>query len=369
MRRSLSNSAISALLVTLSLSGFGQCDYVDVPDAPGMSTLYESANGRYMTTSGVVRILIVLAEVEYISPGVDPTPPGGTTGWPAHQLPTWANSLCDWDEPVGTATGIFTRYYQEASSNNFIVLGDYLMAPDNGGVFKVQSTTGSVGPAQAIAAVNSALGTSIVTGHGFSSIDDFDLWNLESPGSGPGEPKITPSTESPRMWDHIMFIWRNSRDNFGNPNDGTGYSNGGSPGTLLSSSANTYSNFGAYNALPVDIMRHEFAHLLYGGNNFHAGGGGWEQNLGHYWIQISGGWSNLGLYNGSLNSWNAWDRQRMGWKMPGQVNEVAARNALNTAEASGDLDPTDPGDAALFLIRRIDHRRFQALQELYTSFE
>ena len=66
MRRSLSNSAISALLVALSLSSFGQCEYVDVADAPGMSTLYESANGRYMTTSGVVRILIVLAEVEYI---------------------------------------------------------------------------------------------------------------------------------------------------------------------------------------------------------------------------------------------------------------------------------------------------------------
>lgn len=171
------------------------------------------------------------------------------------------------------------------------------------------------------------------------------------------------------MWDHIMFIWRNSRDNFGNRNDGTGYSNGGSPGTLLSYGANTYSNFGAYNALPVDIMRHEFAHLLYGGNNFHAGGGGWETTLGHYWIQMSGGWSNLGPDNGSLNSWNAWDRQRMGWMMPWQVNEIAARNALNTAEANGDLDPTDPGDAALFLIRRIDHRRFQALQELYTSFD
>lgn len=289
MRASSSKLILSTLMAVQALHGTAQqCEWVDQPDPPGMSTLYESRNGRYMTASGVVRILIVFTEVEYTDPADDPTPQEGTAGWPAHQLPTWANGLCDADEPVGTATGILTRYYQEASSGNFIVLGDYLLAPDNGGIFKVQSASGSVGPSDAIVAVNAALGTNIVSGHGFTDLDDFDRWTLEGSGHGPGEAKVTPSTESPRLWDHVMFIWRNSLGN-----NGTGYCSPGNPGTLLGYGANTHSNFGAYNHIPMDIMRHEFAHLLYGDNNFHTGGGGWYTG-GHYWIQQSGGWSNLG---------------------------------------------------------------------------
>lgn len=281
MRASSSKLALSVLLFFQGLHCVAQrCEYVDEPDPPGMGPVCESSNGRYMTANGVVRILIVFAEVEYTGSTDDPTPPEGLLGWPAHQLPTWANDLCDANEPVGTAVGMFTRYYQEASSGNLLVLGDYLLAPDNGGIFKVQSTTGSVQPSQAIAAVNAALGTSIVTGHGFADLDDFDRWTLEGSGHGPGEPKLTPSTESPRLWDHVMFVWRNS---FGN--DGSGYVSSGNPGSLLGYGMNTYSNFGAHNRMPLDIMRHEFAHLLYGNNNFHTSGGGWNAPGGHYWIQ------------------------------------------------------------------------------------
>lgn len=335
----------------------GTCLYVDPPfsDERG-GGLYESRNGQYIPASGTVRILIVLAEVDYTTPGTDPTPAGGTSGWPAHQLPTWVNNvdptrnLFDWNPPTGAASGLFTRYYQEASSGNFTVIADYLLAPSNGGIFRVSSATGNVTPLEAITAANAALGTSIVTGHGFSSINDFDKWTIggqSDPTTGPGLPKLTPSTENPRKYDHVMFIWRNS---MGNNGTGACYPDS-SPGVLLGHDANSYSMFGAYDQAPFNIMRHEFAHLLYGGNRFHTGGGGWGYAAGQYWITQSSGWSNLGLYNCSLLSWNGWDRQRMGWKRAGQVNEVAARNAGNTAEVDGDLDAAVPGDAGTYVLR------------------
>jgi hypothetical protein len=330
------------LLVLCNQLSIAQC-FIDNPPvipppqggANQMMAPYDSKNGWWMTASGEVRILFVFYEVNYTG-GSDPTPPAGNPGWPAHQLPTWANQIADAFNPGGTATGLLTRYFQLASSGNYTVLGDYLVAP-GGGIFSVNSSTGSVGPAQAIAAVNAALGTNIVTANGFTSITDFDKWTIGTATTGPGQPKITPSTESPNKYDHVMFICRNSRDAAGNPNNGTGYASWALPSNLLGFQANTHSSFGAYNDLPFNIIRHEFSHMIYGGNNFHCGGG-WGGGLGeNYWIPLESGWSNMSLYNGSLNSWNAWDRLRLDWKAPGS-NFRIARNVILYANETGLVD-------------------------------
>src|SRR5690606_15157045 len=83
--------------------------------------LYESNNGWRLPTHGVIRILVVFLEVDYANPANDPTPPAGNPGWPAHSLPTWVDNpdpdqnLFDWDVPTGTASGLLTRYFQDAS--------------------------------------------------------------------------------------------------------------------------------------------------------------------------------------------------------------------------------------------------------------
>lgn len=200
------------LLAAFPFTAIAQC-FIDTPPvipppqggANQMMAPYDSKNGWYMPASGEVRILFVFYEVNYTG-GTDPTPPNGNPGWPAHQLPTWANQIAEAFTPAGNSTKLLTQYFQLASSGNYIVLGDYLLAPNNGGIFSVNSNTGSVGPSNAIAAVNAALGTSIVTGNGFSSIADFDKWTIGTATTGPGQPKITPSTESPNKYDHVMFI-------------------------------------------------------------------------------------------------------------------------------------------------------------------
>lgn len=62
-----------------------------------------------MTTTGTVRALVVLVELDY---GLDPDnqdpAPNGNTNWPVHSLPDWANNvdpaLNCWilTNPVGT---------------------------------------------------------------------------------------------------------------------------------------------------------------------------------------------------------------------------------------------------------------------------
>jgi len=298
-----------------------------------------------------MRVLVVLVEVDYSGVGadIDPTPSGGHPSWPAQQLPTWVNNpiptenLFDWEEPVGPASGLFTRYFQEASSGNFMVLGDYLEAPD-GGIFHYSSSLGPNSPTQAINAVNLALGSNILTLHGLNSIGDYDKWTIGG-SAGPGLPKVTPSTESPRKYDHVMFIWRNAGGN------GSGYgSPGNSPGILLGFDANSYTNFGAFDRLPIQIMRHEFAHMVFGHNNFHYAGGG-NGESGRYWISHSGGWGALGLSGSSLQTWSGWDRLQMDWKVPGQSNIIAARDETNTVEVNGDLDVAQPSQAGIYVLR------------------
>ncbi len=319
-----------------------------------MSALYESKNGWYLPASGEIRILFVYFEINYTG-GVDPTPPNGNPGWLAHQLPVWASQIADANAPASISTKPLTRYFQLASSGNYTVLGDYLQAP-NGGIFTVNSSTGynnSTLLTQVITSINAALGTNIVTGQGLNSINDFDKWTTNSASTGPGLPKTTPSAENPRKYDHVMFICRNSRNSDGTPNNGTGYGSQYFPQTnMLGYQANTFTSFGAYDNLPFDCIRHEFSHMIYGGNNFHCGGGGTGNPPGtNYWIPLLGGWSNMSLYGGSLNSWNAWDRLRLDWKTLGSNFEITARNANNTAFVNGDLDATIPAQAGTYTLR------------------
>ncbi|MBP7316251.1 MAG: T9SS type A sorting domain-containing protein [Chitinophagaceae bacterium] len=313
--------------------------------------LYASKNGWHLPANGTLRILFVFIEIDYDA-GTDPNP-NGTDEWPVNALPVWADNLLDPWIPTGQPNGLLTQYYQEASLGNYNLIGDYLVAPDNGGVFKIlKSQASSVGHENAaINKVNQELNGNVVTANGLNSINYFDNWTKTTAG----KPKITPSIDSPHKWDHIMFIWRNRLDGQGNPYNGTGNAAYWSIGTpLLGYLSDSYSNFGTFKSIPLAIARHEYAHLLYGHNNFHSAGGGWGAPSSYpydYWIPLTGGWSVLGLSGSSLQTWNAWDRQRMDWKAPGNSFNISARNATNTTEVNGDLDATNANGTGIYTLR------------------
>lgn len=298
-----------------------------------------SKNGFYLPPRGETRVLVIFAEICYMQGANDPTPPAGNPGWPAHSLPVWKDSIFDTHNVPG-GSGLLTKYFKEASSGEYLLLGDYLLAPDNGGVFII-STKGKRDNNLLLQAIHEKLGSNIVTGAGFSSIDDFDKWFLNDPGlpaSPPGQI---------RKWDHVMVIWRNSRDHNGNEMNGVG-DVGANLGTLLGFSTDTYSSFAKYNYFSMHVMRHEFSHLLLGGNNFHVGGGNSGAN---YWIPTTGGWSMLGLYRSSIMSWNAWDRQRLDWNLPGNQYNPSVRNANGTLEMNGDLDASIASHSGIYTLR------------------
>ena len=313
--------------------------------------LYASKNGWHLPANGTVRVLFVFVEIDYDT-GIDPNP-NGTNEWPVNALPVWANNFLDPQIPTGQSNGLLTQYYREASLGNYNLIGDYLIAPDNGGVFMIlKSYANSVGHENAaINKINQLLNGNVVTANGLNDISFFDNWTT----TVAGKPKITPSIDLPHKWDHIMFIWRNRLDSQGNPYNGTGNASPSSIGTpLLGYQSDSYSNFGTFKSIPLAIARHEYAHLLYGHNNFHSAGGGWGAPSSYpydYWIPLTGGWSILGLSGSSLQTWNAWDRQRMDWKASGNSYNPSARNEGNSEETNGDLDATNENDAGIYTLR------------------
>lgn len=298
--------------------------------------MQRSENGWYLSPHGKIRILVLFVEVDFdVSPDKDPQP-NGADHWPKGQLPKWKDRVFDpFELPVQQAD--VSRYYQDISLGRYTVLGDYidtiitLRESEYPGVHQGH-TIGSLAVKEA-----NERGT-LRTRHGLS-VADFDLWRDKGKA---GLPKTVGSDE-PHSYDHVMAIIRNS-----SLRHGTGSTDGGSPGELYGYNSDTQSRFGGGNDLPFEILKHEFNHLLIGGNNFHSGGGNAAQFESTF-MPLQGGWSMMGASGSSLLTCSAWDRDRMGWKPDGAMHRIRARDLQGT-EINGDLDPW-AGDTGRFVIR------------------
>jgi hypothetical protein len=172
------------------------------------------------------------------------------------------------------------------------------------------------------------------------TIADFDLWK---DGGKPGQPKMN-GPDDPHSYDHVMVIYRNSNI----LTHGQGSTDAGSAGLLFGYPSDTQSRFGAMNGLPFEILKHEFNHLLLGGNNFHSGGGNAPQ-FDSYLLCDQGGWSMMGAANSSLLTCSAWDRDRLGWKADGAPYRINA-HGVRGGYVNGDLDPLN-GDTGVYLLK------------------
>ena len=307
--------------------------------------IYESKYGYFHSPHGEIRFLVAFVELVYENPEDDPSP-NGTEQWRPGELPIWKDSLLSVFSPNGISDCHLTKYYQHASSNNHMVLGDYLEPKTNGGVFKINTTDGNVKDNKKILAdaINQQMGDTIITAHGLNSISYFDKWTY----TGIGREKINLGNN---LWDFIVFVVRNSID----PTNSTGYTNNECFESILGYKFDSYAIVCTNGDIPTQIIRHEYAHKLLGGNNFHTAGGGitskdGDDSYGNYWIPQTGGWGLLGLYGCSLWCWNAWDRQRLGWIDSTSTYEVSARD-LNGLEVNGDLDATNPNEAGIYVLR------------------
>lgn len=279
----------------------------------------------------------MFAEMEYdTKPELDPLKGKDQKHWRKGQLPEWKDEVFD---PYESAElkGRISRYYEQMSMGQFMLLGDYFDQMITVKESEINSTSYSVAANRAVELANEA--PEFRTGSGLK-IADFDQW---TDGAKSGEAK-TNAPDDPNSFDHIMVIFRNHHTLGG----GSGSVDAGSYPPLFGHKCDTRSRFGGKNGLPHEILRHEFNHLLFGGNNFHVGGGN-GHNFYSYFMCLQGGWSMMGGASSSLLTCNAWDRNFLGWKGPGKELTISVLD-LDGTEVSADLDPIN-GDTGIFIIR------------------
>ena len=301
------------------------------------STVPNSENGWHLSPHGTIRILVIYAEMIYDKdPARDPSRGNAMDHWPTGQLPKWKDDLFD-PQALPVQKAKVSRYYQDCSLGNYTVLGDYI-----DGVVSVKES-GMAGDdyhaasAQAVKLVNDM--GSFRTKHGLA-IADFDLWRNNGK---PGLPKEN-RTDDPHSFDHVMVIFRNHHK----LTHGQGSTDAGSMPPIFGCGSDSQSRFGALNGLPFEILKHEYNHLLLGGNNFHSGGGN-AAGFQSYFLCLQGGWSLMGAANSSLLTASAWDRDRLGWKAPDAPSLINARSTTGVY-INGDIDPM-AGDTGLFVLR------------------
>jgi len=286
-------------------------------------TLYaqDSREGYWLPANGKLRIFLVYAEVMN-----DPDEPGPISGWEPGKMPRNPGYFFDHElKPGEQAKGILTKYYQQASFGEFQVLADYY--PD---LISIDfNNMASRGFRQVLDSILRQTGEDVVTTNGYSvNAGDFDFFSV---ASGHGVPK---ASKPDSLLDMVMVIWRvNSKI--------TTSSSGGycmpyrmrypfksMKGFMASS---YFVNEGAANYV---ILRHEFSHLLLGGNNFHTGGSGAGTKT---FMSSAGGYAMLSSWDRSSQVYNAFDRRRLGWKPKENLYQVSARDPATGKEIEGDL--------------------------------
>jgi hypothetical protein len=267
-----------------------------------------------------LRIFLVFAELSG-----DPDDPVSVKGWEAGELPPDPGYLFDYQiTPGQEPEGVITRYYNQASFGRYIVLADYYPEMISINFNQVKGN----GFQQVIDTVKKHNPVDIITRHGFSvNNGDFDLLSTSSYGM--------PKPREPDSFiDMVMVIWRvNSKitttnsAGFCSP-----YKRNYSIGEMKG--MNSHSTFVMKSYTAYTIVRHEFSHLLLGGNNFHTGGSGAGTKT---FMSSAGGYAMLSSWDKNSPVYSAFDRRRLGWKHPDHRYQISARDPLTGKELDADL--------------------------------
>lgn len=253
-------------------------------------------DGQWYSPYGEIRMFVVFADV------VDDTNTSHVPFWNSGCLPEYADEIID-DYATENFTSYISKYFSEASFGAFRVTGDYypnLIELNNNNIRRN-------GLDEVVEYLNQLPGNDIVTHNGHHLID-FDRWSVNNPRD------YYPKYNIPdNKLDMLVIVWRHNSK----------YRASRTGGSCKIPYSETYplksfSNINGYAMIyydePSKVLRHEFGHTLIGGNKYHTGGAG-TQAVGHFLPNV-GGYSILSSFNHNLESYNGWDRWRLGWKHP-----------------------------------------------------
>ncbi len=286
--------------------------------------LPETRNGLTLPVHGHLRVLLIFVEIEYPE-GKPDIPVDESSQWKSGTYPEWADELFD-AFPAASPTGLVTKYYHEASFGDYIVTGDILINPLNPEAPFKHPSDGKIDVRKLLSDIWE---NKFQTKHQLPA-DSFDLWKKTPAGA----PKLPRDLADPLQFDHIMIICRNCTY----PGNLAGYASAGNISANGPVKTDSYSLFATRSAIPIHILLHEYNHLLLGGNNKHCCGGNHAASGPQLFLAFQGGWGMMGAANKSLMTCNAWDRYKLGWKLPQKQHFISALDqSLN--EINTDFNP------------------------------
>ena len=261
-------------------------------------------NGKWFSPYGEIRIFMVFADI------VDDTNTSPVPLWDSGCLPEYADEIID-DYTSENFSCYISRYYSEASFGAFRVTGDYypnLIELNNNDI-------SGVGLEEVVEYLNDLPENDIVT-HNGHHLTDFDRWSINNPRDYYLKYNIPDN-----KLDMLVIVWRHN-SKYRKSRTGGSCSIPYNRTYPLKSFSDINGYAMIYSDEPSKVLRHEFGHTLIGGNEYHSGGAG-TKAAGHFLPNI-GGYSILSSFNHNIESYNGWDRWRLGWKKPNKVFNISA---------------------------------------------
>lgn len=290
----------------------------------------EMRHGFLLPTQGEFRILVLFAEVDFAD-GPCPFPEAGSGDW-IGAVPQWAGDLFDATKLVAPSAFI-TDLFRQASFGAYDLLADYYDKVFTIPCHEMNFGLGHLPVLERLAAEPS------FTTHSGLGIGDFDLWSLTA--SGAGEPKLA---QGDGRIDAVYILWRNNR--FVGI-CGAGYAVHRVPTPMQIHGLQGVEAVASYNAcgFPRDITVKEHMHGLFGGNQWHSGGGaGIHSTFNVPWV------FGLTAQLQSMLTINAWDRWMMEWKHPDKLFLVSAGDQ-SVGEVLSDISIESHPSGASFVLR------------------
>ena len=301
------------------------------------------SNGVSVPTRDTLRVLVILAEVDFSTGGCPNNLPETWGGnWPKDKqgrtlAPAESAEFFDVELKQGQKPkGFITDFYHQASFGQYVMLGDYfpyaVTIPCN------EMSIGGSGVSQVLTKLNKWPG---LDSNDFSAhhlpLKAFDNWSMTP--AGQPKPKIADGKT-----DLIYIVWRNNRfittANSGD-NSGYGVTAGSGPAFLNSKGINNYASFNSstigLGSSGITIAEH--LHGIFGGNNWHSSSGRGIQTF----PGIVATYGLTGQLCAAMQSPSGWDRLMMDWKSPTKQFLVScfdeSGNELNTENYSIDSFP------------------------------
>lgn len=280
-------------------------------------------NGVSVPSRDTLYTLIVYAEVDFSQGGCPNDLPDNLNGpWPKDEkgktlLPENANYFFD-AVASNNPKGAITHYYQTASFNQYIMLGDYL--PEVISLPCSEITNGGSGLAEISKKVNELFKDSLLESTNGIPLKYFDRWT-PTPA---GQKKIK---QADGKIDLLYIIWRNNRFITGPTTlDYSGYGVALTNGDkfLQFKGVNNSASFNCtiMNARAEVITIAEHLHGIYGGNHWHSGGGRGQ----HTFMMHPASWGLTGQFGAAMQTPCGWDRWMINWKPADKKHFISALN-------------------------------------------